>query len=317
MGRAIAALGGEPEHTSPRQSRGCAAVHRIFRHPQRPAGRYLHHNFVVAVLNDLFGIQSRGGCSCAGPYGHRLLGIDIERSHAFEREIAHGCEGIKPGWVRVNFNYFISETVFEYVLRAVDMLAEPGVEAARPTTASRRRRGCGITRTGRPDPAMRLTDVSYAAGLPPGRTAFSRTGDDAPAYVPQAGQRGRCCRPGRRLQRRAPADLGPLLKHWRASPRSSPGEPARPSPHPCDASGALVRAMKTLPATTTSSASWSTHARTGWGERRRTPRLYVAPKPLDQKAMDHAPALGGTASGLGRCRRLEGVEIRQTPWTRR
>ena len=46
-----------------------------------PSGRYLHHNFVVAVLNDLFGIQSRGGCSCAGPYGHRLLGIDIERSH--------------------------------------------------------------------------------------------------------------------------------------------------------------------------------------------------------------------------------------------
>ena len=73
-----------------------------------PSGRYLHHNFVVSVLNDLFGIQSRGGCSCAGPYGHRLLGIDINRSHEFEREIARGCEGIKPGWVRVNFNYFIS-----------------------------------------------------------------------------------------------------------------------------------------------------------------------------------------------------------------
>ena len=46
-----------------------------------PSGRYLHHNFVVAVLNDLFGIQSRGGCSCAGPYGHSLLGIDLDRSH--------------------------------------------------------------------------------------------------------------------------------------------------------------------------------------------------------------------------------------------
>ena len=44
----------------------------------RHEGRYLHHNFVVALLNDLFGIQSRGGCSCAGPYGHRLLGIDLE-----------------------------------------------------------------------------------------------------------------------------------------------------------------------------------------------------------------------------------------------
>jgi selenocysteine lyase/cysteine desulfurase len=86
----------------------------------------LHHNFVVALLNDLFGIQARGGCSCAGPYGHRLLGIDIERSHEYERQIAVGCEGIKPGWVRVNFNYFISETVFEYLLEAVHIVADDG-----------------------------------------------------------------------------------------------------------------------------------------------------------------------------------------------
>ena len=59
----------------------------------RPSGKYLHHNFVVALLNDLFGIQSRGGCSCAGPYGHRLLGIDLERSHEFEREITRGLRG--------------------------------------------------------------------------------------------------------------------------------------------------------------------------------------------------------------------------------
>ena len=44
----------------------------------------------------------------------------------FEREIARGCEGIKPGWVRVNFNYFISEPVFEYLLDAVDILARDG-----------------------------------------------------------------------------------------------------------------------------------------------------------------------------------------------
>ncbi len=92
----------------------------------RHAGRYLHHNLVVAILNDLLGIQSRGGCSCAGPYGHRLLGIDLETSHEFEREIARGCEGIKPGWVRVNFNYFISEAVFEFILDAVDLVARDG-----------------------------------------------------------------------------------------------------------------------------------------------------------------------------------------------
>ncbi len=92
----------------------------------RHDGRYLHHNLVVAMLNDLFGIQSRGGCSCAGPYGHRLLGIDIETSHEFEREISRGCEGIKPGWIRVNFNYFISETVFEFILGAVELIASDG-----------------------------------------------------------------------------------------------------------------------------------------------------------------------------------------------
>jgi hypothetical protein len=89
-------------------------------------GRYLHHNFVVALLNDLFGIQARGGCSCAGPYGHRLLGIDITTSHEFQEQIALGCEGIKPGWVRVNFTYFLSEALFGFILDAVDLIATEG-----------------------------------------------------------------------------------------------------------------------------------------------------------------------------------------------
>lgn len=88
--------------------------------------RFLHHNYVVALLNDLFGIQARGGCSCAGPYGHRLLGIDMARSTKFQEAINHGCEGIKPGWIRVNFNYFISEAVFQYILDAVILVANEG-----------------------------------------------------------------------------------------------------------------------------------------------------------------------------------------------
>lgn len=89
-------------------------------------GGVLHHNFVVAVLNDLFGIQARGGCSCAGPYGHRLLGIDLDTSSKFEKVIADGCEVIKPGWVRLNFNYFIAEEEFAYILEAVHMVANHG-----------------------------------------------------------------------------------------------------------------------------------------------------------------------------------------------
>src|SRR5690606_11003954 len=89
-------------------------------------GRYLHHNAVVAILNDLFGIQARGGCSCAGPYGHYLLGIDDDTSREYETEILRGCEGIKPGWVRVNFNYFIDDEAFEYIVEAVTLVAEYG-----------------------------------------------------------------------------------------------------------------------------------------------------------------------------------------------
>ena len=125
-----------------------------------PSGRYLHHNFVVAVLNDLFGIQSRGGCSCAGPYGHRLLGIDLERSHEFEREITGGCEGIKPGWVRVNFNYFLSDVVADYIVDAVRLVARDGWRLLGdyrfdPAT------GIWTHRDGVVEPPLRLGAITY------------------------------------------------------------------------------------------------------------------------------------------------------------
>lgn len=125
--------------------------------------RWLHHNFVVAVLNDLLGIQARGGCSCAGPYGHRLLSIDLTTSQEFEREINRGCEGIKPGWVRVNFNYFISDAVFEYILEAVDLVASEGWKLL-PYYRFCPKSGLWTHRDGRPEPAMRLTDVTYDSG---------------------------------------------------------------------------------------------------------------------------------------------------------
>jgi selenocysteine lyase/cysteine desulfurase len=125
-----------------------------------PGGRYLHHNFVVALLHDLFGIQSRGGCSCAGPYGHRLLGIDLDHSRRFESEIEHGCEGIKPGWVRVNFNYFISEPVFRYVVEVVHLVADHGWRLLRDyrfDIAS----GLWRHRDGPVEPPLRLADLGY------------------------------------------------------------------------------------------------------------------------------------------------------------
>ena len=143
---------------------------------RRPGGRYLHHNFVVAVLNDLFGIQSRGGCSCAGPYGHRLLGIDVERSHEFEREISHGCEGIKPGWTRVNFNYFISEAVFQYLVKAVHLTAEYGHRLL-PLYSFDASSGLWQHRIGAVEPPLRLSQLSYDAD---GRLTYPVHHDRAP-----------------------------------------------------------------------------------------------------------------------------------------
>ncbi|KZX60479.1 aminotransferase [Halioglobus sp. HI00S01] len=86
----------------------------------------LHYGFVVSLLNDLFGIQVRGGCSCAGPYGHSLLGMDMDYSRAIEHEIQNGAMVLRPGWVRLNFNYFIGEEEFEYLVRAIELVAEHG-----------------------------------------------------------------------------------------------------------------------------------------------------------------------------------------------
>jgi selenocysteine lyase/cysteine desulfurase len=145
----------------------------------RHGSRYLHHNFVVALLNDLFGIQARGGCSCAGPYGHRLLAIDPAHSHAYRDEVRHGCDGIKPGWVRVNFNYFITDTVRDYLIDAVDLVATYG---HRLLTDYRFDPHTGLWHhhAGPTEPPLRLRDVGFDAD---GRLTYPRqrawAGEDA------------------------------------------------------------------------------------------------------------------------------------------
>ncbi len=92
----------------------------------RQGERFLHHGFVVALLNDLFGIQARGGCSCAGPYGHDLLEISDERSDKYIDEVCHGNIGLKPGWSRINLNYFIPDYELKFIVKAVQWVAENG-----------------------------------------------------------------------------------------------------------------------------------------------------------------------------------------------
>ena len=63
-----------------------------------------HFNLIVKLLNDRFGVQSRGGCSCAGTYGHFLLNVDQVTSKSIENKILEGCMVERPGWIRMSIH---------------------------------------------------------------------------------------------------------------------------------------------------------------------------------------------------------------------
>jgi hypothetical protein len=86
----------------------------------------LHPRFVVRLLSDLFGVQGRAGCSCAGPYGHALLSIDDDASHAYRDAIEAGYEGVKPGWARVSFHWLDTAEEVDFLLDAIRFVAEHG-----------------------------------------------------------------------------------------------------------------------------------------------------------------------------------------------
>jgi selenocysteine lyase/cysteine desulfurase len=143
-----------------------------------PSGRWLHHNFVVAVLNDLFGVQARGGYSCAGPYGHQLLGIDLDHARAFATQAVRGWFGIKPGWTRVSFSFYQSEPTFEYLVAAVHLTASFGARLLPeyrfdPASGLWRHRNAGA-------PPNLLAGLSYDQEgrlRHPGRDGHRRAGD--------------------------------------------------------------------------------------------------------------------------------------------
>ncbi|CAN6344640.1 unnamed protein product [Urochloa humidicola] len=86
----------------------------------------LHGRFVTSLLNDLFGIQARGGCACAGPYGHTLLEIENELSLRIRSAILEGYSGLKPGWTRLSFSYYLSKEEFKFILAAIEFIASYG-----------------------------------------------------------------------------------------------------------------------------------------------------------------------------------------------
>ncbi len=91
--------------------------------------RWLHHGFVCALLNDLFGLQARGGCACAGPYGLSLLGVSDGDAAALERALrakAGWAEALRPGWSRISFSWCVSDREIGYALAAVHAVADHG-----------------------------------------------------------------------------------------------------------------------------------------------------------------------------------------------
>ncbi|GLH13232.1 Cytoplasmic tRNA 2-thiolation protein 1 [Gryllus bimaculatus] len=109
----------------------------LVRHPR---GTFLHHNFVCAVLNDVFGIQARGGCACAGPYAQDLLGIDedlaaeyeavlledsrrLDRTHLRRQEEHSNFEMLRPGFARISLPFFMGDAEVAFVLEALKMVA--------------------------------------------------------------------------------------------------------------------------------------------------------------------------------------------------
>jgi selenocysteine lyase/cysteine desulfurase len=86
-------------------------------------GNLVHHQLVTRILSDCFGIQARGGCACAGPYVHRLLGIDAAQSQAIHHAIRRGAELDKPGFVRVNFSPLMSDAELATLIACVEQVA--------------------------------------------------------------------------------------------------------------------------------------------------------------------------------------------------
>ncbi|EFO29448.1 aminotransferase class V [Roseibium sp. TrichSKD4] len=94
-----------------------------FRVRDMKKGGYLHQQLVTRMLSDLYGVQARGGCACAGPYAHRLLGMNEAESEKLRAEILSGKETLKPGWTRLNLSVLHSGEKADRIIHAVDELA--------------------------------------------------------------------------------------------------------------------------------------------------------------------------------------------------
>jgi selenocysteine lyase/cysteine desulfurase len=98
----------------------------------------VHHNLVTKLLNDRFGIQVRGGCSCSGTYGHFLLNVDFNLSKEITDRIDAGDLSMKPGWIRLSLHPTMQNDELFYIVKAIRMIAEDGQEWSKDYCYDRR-----------------------------------------------------------------------------------------------------------------------------------------------------------------------------------
>ncbi len=98
----------------------------------------MHYNLVVKLLSDRYGIQVRGGCACAGTYGHFLLDVTYDHSHRITEMISRGDLSEKPGWVRLSLHPTMTDEEIETVIRALREIIEHAAEWSSDYTYNRK-----------------------------------------------------------------------------------------------------------------------------------------------------------------------------------
>ncbi len=98
----------------------------------------LHYNLVVKLLSDRYGIQVRGGCACAGTYGHYLLDVTYDHSRRITEMINRGDLSEKPGWVRLSIHPTMTDAELEMVIAALAEIRDNAAEWSKDYIYSRR-----------------------------------------------------------------------------------------------------------------------------------------------------------------------------------
>ena len=126
-------------------------------------GMHLHPLYVCALLNDLFGIQTRSGCQCSTVSGQKYLGIDLELSRKYKEALMNEQEILRIGFCRLNFNYFFTKQDCDYIIDCIEFVAQYGWMFLPHYTVSREGKWSNIIESQKMKRHW-LREISYKSG---------------------------------------------------------------------------------------------------------------------------------------------------------